>query len=348
MEEDLIRTDRQDILWSPDLGQAFEKWGQKVVKKIGVLTRQPKKKQSWELFEENSSILDVVEENFPAPEQKEIRDNTVEIAKMIAQSTRVEDLQDPGCIKNLVQLSLLIGPHVTLDRTLKKITDETVEALSAVTKLLKTARVAELAGFGRIAENRVNVIGKVTELKDDPENAESALQQLLERAPWLINPEWVPITANQSFNTLKREFQKYYKKQTGQDLELENFSKPGKRSDFVLSNQDNRIEIIEIKKPGHKLQDDEMDRINTYVSLMKEFLELPGNSRFKDLFPHFHVTLVCDEIGLQGLAKTAFQGLVQQGTLDHVRWTVFLLRAKRAHEDFLDEAERQKRLAAVE
>jgi hypothetical protein len=32
--EDLIRTDRQDILWSQDLGQAFQAWGQGLVKKI--------------------------------------------------------------------------------------------------------------------------------------------------------------------------------------------------------------------------------------------------------------------------------------------------------------------------
>ena len=30
--EDLIRTDRQDILWSHPLGEAFEKWGQRLVK----------------------------------------------------------------------------------------------------------------------------------------------------------------------------------------------------------------------------------------------------------------------------------------------------------------------------
>src|SRR5436189_238138 len=32
--EDLIRTDRQDILWSHELGQHFEAWGQSVVKTI--------------------------------------------------------------------------------------------------------------------------------------------------------------------------------------------------------------------------------------------------------------------------------------------------------------------------
>jgi hypothetical protein len=348
MAEDLIRTDRQDILWSHDVGQAFEKWGQKVVKRIGVLTRQPKKKRSWEIFEETSGIREVIKENFPGPEQSELRANTIEFAKIIAQSTREEDLQDPVCTETLVDLSLLIGPHVTLDRSLREAADEKVNALAAVIKILKTARVAELAGFGKIAQNRVRVIRKVGELKDDPDTAESAFQNLIDRAPWLINPEWVPITANQSFSTLKEEFQKYYKKKTGEDLVLDDFSMPEKRSDFVMSNQNDTIEIIEIKKPEHKLQNVELERINNYVTLMEEFLSLPGNARFKELFPKFHVTLVCDGIGLSGVSKTAFDGLVRQGTLTHVRWMAFLLKAKTVHQDFLDEAERQKRLAAAE
>ncbi len=345
--EDLIRTDRQDILWSHDLGQAFEAWGQKVVKKIGVITRQPKKQQTWELFQEISHIRETVEENFPGPDQSEMRANTVDIAKVIVQSTKEEEIEDPEKVKSLVDLSLLIGPHITLDRNLRKAADDTVDALSVVVKVLRTARVAELAGFGKIAENRVKVIQKVGELKDDPQTVEGAFQELIATSPWLINPEWVPITSNQSFNTLKEEFQKYYKKKTGEDLMLDSFSDPEKRCDFVLSNQDRTIEIIEIKKPGHKLQEKELVRINKYVTLMEEFLKSSGNEEFKKLFPQFHVTLVCDGIGLSGLGKRAFQGLMDQGILSHVQWSVFLLRAKKAHEDFLNEAERQKRLASA-
>jgi len=38
--EDLIRTDRQDILWSHELGREFEKWGKHLVKKIGIMTKE--------------------------------------------------------------------------------------------------------------------------------------------------------------------------------------------------------------------------------------------------------------------------------------------------------------------
>jgi hypothetical protein len=160
----------------------------------------------------------------------------------------------------------------------------------------------------------------------------------------LVNPQWSPITANQSFETLKEEFRKFYKERTRLDLNLDGFSDPNKRADFVMSNQDQVIEIVEIKRPKHSLQNEEMERINKYVDLMVEFLNHDGHADFKKLFPRFHVTLVCDEIELTGVHKSAFQGLVRDGILEHIGWRTFLLRTKKMHEGFLNEAERQKKV----
>jgi hypothetical protein len=131
--------------------------------------------------------------------------------------------------------------------------------LAAITDILKTARIAELSSFGRIADDRVKVIKRVEDLKDDKATLEEAFQKLIEEAPWLINPQWSPIAANQTFTTLKKEFQKFFKEETGDDIVLDEFDAVGssKRPDFVLSNQDTLIQIIEIKKPNHGLKNDE-------------------------------------------------------------------------------------------
>jgi hypothetical protein len=251
-------------------------------------------------------------------------------------------------VESLVSLSLLFGPHLTLDKKLREAADSTDNPLSVITSILKTAKVAELAAFGKIADDRVRVIKKIEELKDDASTLEEAFQTLIEEAPWLINPQWSPITANQSFTTLKKEFQKFYKQRTGKDLILKDFSLPIKRADFVLSSQDTVLQIIEIKKPAHGLEDEEMVRINTYVDLMDDFLSLEGHEEFKRLFPDFHVTLVCDNIKLKSVHKTAFEGLKKDGRLTHITWRTFLLRTRKMHESFLNEAERQKTDAAKE
>jgi len=344
--DDLIRTDRQDILWSHALGQEFQAWGQGMVKKIGTLSREPKRKRTWEFFKEISKIEDRVATQFPGDEQKAIRDSTLEIARIVAKSAREDELQDAEHLEALVGLSLLLGPHITLDRKLCEAAESAGDPLSVLTSILATARTAELSAFGKIAEDRVKVIKRIEQLKDNKRTLEAAFQSLIASAPWLIDPQWSPITSNQSFTTLKVEFQKFYKERTGKRLLLDDFSDSAKRADFVLSSQDNVVQIIEIKKPNHTLTNDEMDRINNYADLMGEFLNLPGNDEIRDVFSQFHITLVCDKLGLSGVHKKALEAFQSNRTLTHITWRVFLLRTRKTHEAFLNEAERQQRNAA--
>ena len=342
-EEDLIQTDRRDIMWSHDLGQAFEEWGQTVVLKVGRGARNPVKKKAWEQFKEASNVEEKVKEAFPLDDQGAIRDRALEYAHLVGKNMRAGELKDAEQVETVVQLSLFLAPHITLDAELRRAADAEDTPIGTISGILKTARVAQLASFGRIAEDRVKVVQRVEELKDNPKTVEAEFQSLIEGAPWLIDPQWSPLTENQTFTTLKSEFEKYYEKQTKEPLNLGDFTDPDKRSDFVLSNQDRTIQIIEIKRPHHRFANDEMERLNRYDEQMTGFLEDPANADFARMFDGFHITLVCDEERLTGLARRAFVGLKDSGRLTHVNWRTFLLRTRRAHEEFLEEAKRQQR-----
>lgn len=340
--EDLIQTDRRDILWAHELGQEFEKWGQAVVRKIGTRSRDPMKKKTWDRFKEISKLEARVKKAFPRDDQEALRDQAMTVAKMIGQTIRADEVEDPEHVESFVQLSLMLAPVITLDEKLRAAADSGDSTLDVVTEILKTARIAELASFGRIAEDRIRVIETVETLKDDPQTLESAFQTLIQTSPWLIDPQWSPIAANQSFSTLRKEFVKFYKQKTGETLNLEDFSDPNKRADFVMSNQDAAVQIIEIKKPQHKLTDAEVDRIVKYRDLMDEFLNMDGHEEFKRLFPEFRITLVCDAVSLDGTHRAAFQGMKNSGQLTLITWKVFLLKTRQMHKSFLDEADRLK------
>ena len=342
-DEDLIQTDRRDILWSHELGQEFERWGQAVVKKIGTRSRDPMKKKTWERFKELANLEERVQKAFPRSDQGSIREQAMTVAKMIGQTIRADEVEDPEHVESFVQLSLMLAPVITLDEKLRAAADSSDSPLDIVTDILKIARIAELAAFGRIAEDRIRVIETVERLKDDPDTLESAFQTLIQTAPWLIDPEWSPITANQAFSTLRKEFVKFFKEKTKETLNLENFSDPKKRADFVMSNQDNAIQIIEIKQPNHKLTDVEVDRIVKYRDLMDEFLNMDGQKEFKKHFPDFRITVVCDTVKLDGTRRQAFEGMKASGQLQHITWKSFLLRTRQTHRSFLDEAERLKK-----
>ena len=349
-EEDLIQTDRRDILWSDELGSEFERWGQGIVALVGTRSRKPEQKRVWEEFLETGQVIQRVEEAYPGERWKDVREQTMKVARLMGERLRPAEAKDTTYVNSLVQYSLALGPHVTLDDSLERAASEEDAAIAVMATILRTARVAELSSYGMIAEKRVKVIERIMELKDNKKTPERALQGAIEEAPWLVNPLWSPITANQQLSTLKREFEKHFEEHTGTKLHLQPFEDGAKkkRPDFVLSADDFGLQIFEIKRPKHKLKNDEWDRIQTYIDQMSKFLNLPGHSEFKDTFKGFTVTLVCDKLGLSGSQLQAFNAQRANRTVEHITWSSFLKRTERMHQEFLAEAERQKLLAVRE
>ena len=346
-DEDLIQTDRRDILWSDELGRKFEGWGQDIVAHVGTRSRGPEKKMVWDQFMETGDIQNRLDEEFPGEHLKEIKERTLLIAKLMGERLRPAEARDKEHVDSLFKLCLMLGPHVILDEELRNAASEEHAAIAVVATILKKARIAELSSYGMIAEKRVKVIERITKLKDDDTSLEQALQDLIEEAPWLVNPMWSPITANQSLSRLKTEFEKFFKKETGNAISLNNFDEnaQSKRPDFVLSADDFGLQIVEIKRPKHKLTNGEWDRIQLYIDQMEKFLNLPGHQDFKRIFKEFNVTIVCDNIDLTGAQAKAFKAYKDERKAEHITWAAFLQRTEKMHKEFLDEAEQQRKLA---
>ncbi len=341
-EEDLIQTDRRDILWSDELAASFEDWGQGIVKRIGNLSRDPLRKATLALFFETGNVEARILDAFPADDHQSIRERANEVARSFGRTISRGEAEDAEVVSELVDLSITLAPHATLSSMMKEAVAGADRPLSVLASFLRTARLAELSSFGRIAEDRLKVLKRLEVLKDAEDTDESGLQQLIADAPWLVNPEWAPVIENQSFSSLRREFEKYYQKKTGQPISLSEFRKTGKRPDFVLSSQEGTVQIIEIKKPHHKLTNTEMDRIVTYYQNMHSFLSEPAHAAFRKHFADFHVTVVCDGLALTDTQRAAFDGYRDTGKLTHMDWTAFLLKTEQVHQDFLREAQRQR------
>ena len=207
--EDLIQTDRRDILWSDELAAAFEVWGQKIVKLIGTLSRDPLRKATLQLFFETGDVDNRIHDAYPADDHQNIREKAKDVVRSFGRTISRAEAKDPAVVNELVDLSITLAPHVTLNSEMKKAVADADRPLSILTSFLRTARLAELSSFGQIAEDRLKVLKRLEVLKDAEETNENDLQQLIAAAPWLINPEWAPVTANQSFPVFAG-VEKYY------------------------------------------------------------------------------------------------------------------------------------------
>ena len=341
-DEDLIQTDRRDILWSDELAVSFQTWGQCVVKRIGTLSRNPMRRATLQLFLDAGNVDARIQSAYPTEEQQTIRDQAREIARRFGRSLSRREVDDAKVVKDLVDLTITIAPHVTLDSMMQAAVATADTTLSVLGSFLGTARLAELCSFGRIAKDRLKVINRLKDLKDGDDTEEKDLQQLIASAPWLINPEWAPVTQNQAFSSLRREFEKYYESKTRKSISLSDFRETGKRPDFVLSSQERTLQIIEIKRPHYKLSNPDMDRIVTYYENMDAFLCDTGHARFRKHFDDFHITVVCDSLGLRGAQGAALNGYRNEGRLTHMNWAAFLLKSEQVHQEFLEEERRQR------
>ena len=344
-EEDFILTDRRDILWSHDICQEFEKWGQKLIDVIGYISRNPQKKKTFERFLEVGNVEERLQKEFPSPKYEDIRKTAFDLAKQFGQSLNQDEVEDRSVVDPLVDICVDVAPHIKLSKTLRKAANKEQTPITILGEILQAARLAELSSFGRIATDRVSVIERVQELKNNPLTAEIELQKLIQNAPWLINPQWAPITANQSFSTLKRELEGVYKKIYGENFSLGDFLETNRRPDFILSSQDNGLQIIEIKRPGRGLTNEEMERIVEYYDILADFLEDPANQEFREAFRRHHITLVCDSADkLSGSQKVSYNTYRNNNQLTHINWSTFLRRTEMMHQDFLEESKRQKQI----
>lgn len=115
-DEDLIQTDRRDILWSHELGTAFQDWGQKVILHIGQITRDPMRQAMVQRFMEAGDVEKRARAAFPQAGQKELRSSVIEVAKLLGKSLRGDELSDPKAIEDYGAVESFAGAVAHIGR----------------------------------------------------------------------------------------------------------------------------------------------------------------------------------------------------------------------------------------
>lgn len=334
-DEDLIQTHRQDILWSTELGQAFSAWGQVILKEVARRGREPRRQIVREAFVRISRLKEVAEERFEDPE---LRDAALELGEKIGGFASEDELADEDYVKGLLEIILTVAPHKLLVDTFRRIDQLAVGGkidIKELVKLFSTSRIAELASYGQIAEEKIKSIDLLEELVRRDSAPERDFQSILEDAPWLIRPEWIPLTANQRLETFRSAFEAWYEKQKGQKiLTTARIAHETKRPDFILLDLENQIVIVEIKPPKHLFGDEDYDRLEKYYDSIGEFLE--AHPAFKKTFPlGVKIILVRDSEKVGSKTKKAMTHLIDSGALERLTWEELLANTKQANEDFL-------------
>lgn len=332
--EDLIRTDRQDILWDSEYGQMLRSWGAELIKEIAAKSREPRRKRVRDLFMERSRIEKRAKERFG---DKDVARVAVELAKKVGGFAAEDELEDDVYINDLSDFILSVAPHQALIEAFQEFNALATKGETSVEDLadiFDKTQIAELASYAQIATERVRVIDELRGIIDESPD-ESEFQELLATAPWLIEPSWTVITKNQTLKTFKEAFEDYWKKKHKAKIVLA-IGYEDKRPDFTLVSIDGLLHIVEIKKAGHDLDDEDVRRLLNYVEAFEQFFE-----KHKHLTSNFHrgwqIDIVADGENIKQVPnRRAYKQVVDAKQVTRITWRDFLDRTKKVHEQFLD------------
>ena len=333
--EDLITTDRQDILWESDYGRALRDWGADRIRAIGAASRKPRRDRVEYLFMEVAGLEEKAQARFA---DTEVISTAVELGKQIGRFAAEDELKDREYVDDLSEVILSVAPHKALMEALGEFRQKALGQEGGVEELLdlfSKTRIAEMASYAQIARERVEAIRRLQQVIDD-KSVEPDLQRVIAEAPWLIEATWTPITVNQGLRLFVRQFQTYYEDKTGEQVILA-IGHPKKRPDFTLIHMGRKLHIVEIKAVGHLFGNKDWTRLHNYLDAFKEFFqsnrELSGE--FQD---GWIIDLVCDKVHIVDRDKRRAYDYwkEKEGRIERISWVDFLARAVQANEKFLD------------
>ena len=327
-DEDCIRTDRQDIIWNSDFGTPLREWGRELLKELAAKAEAKTGQRAWDLFLEESQLDARLKEAHP--NDKAIRDSVLGAAKSLVTRADRDSIKDPDYRDRMVSLAYAVGPHHTLLTTLDEVASLADGATDVILDLFEKARLVEIYSLGQVAQERVDAVEQLRKLISNPDTVERELQQLIEKAPWIIYPDWTPLSFNQSLASTRSNFESWYHANYQQEISTSAIENPNKQPDFVLLNHLGWLEIIEIKRPQYALTDKEFNRAFDYLEAIKKFTD--DTDEVRSLFPDVKLTIVCDDLNL---SPTLDSLIDSNPAISRRTWHDLLQTTSRSHEDFL-------------
>lgn len=331
--EDLIRTDRQGILWDSDYGEALRAWGAALIKEIAKKSAGPRRESKGTMFLQRANLKERAESRYGS--DSSVTDVVLTLGHKIGGFASEDELGDPDYVSELAEVILSVAPHQALIQTFQRISGQQDKTIDDLVLLFSQTRIAEMASYAQIAAERVASIRELRHVVDDTSVEESDLQRLIARAPWLIQPDWSVISENQALKTFRDRFTTYWREAYGEEVQIA-ISYEKKRPDFTLIHLGRQLHVVELKKPKHAFANEDYRRLENYLEAFEAFFST--HQEIAASFPDgWVIDLIADSVNIRDTtSKRSFEAAEKNGQVRRKSWYDFMHHASIAHEQFLD------------
>jgi hypothetical protein len=258
--EDLIATDRQNLIWDSLQGEALKKWGEQKVSEFADFRASEIKNQREKAIREDSDIKQWLS-NLTEPERK--------VADKIITTITSKETIDSERQKQLMYFVKDYFDYRAFYILLESL-EETDDA-SLVLKVFEEWYVIEAREILRVAKGRLKTLNLFKKMIDQNAPEKPDIHEFLSKSPWIIDPSWTIAFDEKRYTTiLKTEFKKKIEAEENRQIDL------------VCIGTGDTVHIIELKRPDVKITKEELIQIFDYVTFIKEQLGSdPGKSGHK-------------------------------------------------------------------
>lgn len=148
-------------------------------------------------------------------------------------------------------------------RVIKELPKQNKRAVEDLSELLKTWSLKQVTTISYQVIERLETLKLFKERVLDDKTYEirgdNSIHRILERAMWIVDERYWLLHSNE---TLRKIVEK--------ELPKKDKKYKDKRPDFVCGTVGNKLIIIELKRPSHTLQVDDLNQLETYLSIIEE------------------------------------------------------------------------------
>lgn len=312
-DQDFISTDRRSLVWE---GEELEKLQLSLNKVLQIIEREWRKKREEvkkKDFKENCGI-DVDEWlNTLSGAEKKLAGN---LSKAILNNSRLDNDKAIGLF-NYVQDAFSLQ---SFKEFAEKLSDLNILDDTNAIKLLDDWQFIEAKELAKLSQGRINTIDQFGKYIEADVSETKVMQKFLEQFPWILEPRMTSFEREVTYSRwLKEQFP---------ETKLE---ESNKRIDFLCSNNNGTIYIVELKRPSIKISFAELQQVAEYSEFIKRKLPDSVNKV---------VTILISENHSYALGVSEMvDSMVLGGRFEIKSYSDLLSRARSYHGEFIKKYE---------
>jgi len=154
--------------------------------------------------------------------------------------------------------------RVAFKEVIQKISKEDTKGMQDLSDLMKQWNLFQIASISSLVKSRLETINTFEQMIHDENTYEidtpDSIHRVLEKSMWLIDENYFLVHSNRSLRTF-----------IGDEMRKKHKDYEKKRFDFAVVDTDNKLLILEIKRPSIELTKDEIDQLELYLRITRQY-----------------------------------------------------------------------------